>query len=59
MPELPEIETIRRGLERETVGRRVKSVEGMTQADLELLAAQFPGSKSVKKALRARLVQPG
>ena len=27
MPELPEIETIRRGLERETVGRRVKSVE--------------------------------
>ncbi|MGH3308846.1 MAG: DNA-formamidopyrimidine glycosylase family protein, partial [Nocardioides sp.] len=27
MPELPEIETFRRGLERETVGRRVKSVE--------------------------------
>lgn len=27
MPELPEIETIRRGLERDTVGRRVKSVE--------------------------------
>ncbi len=27
MPELPEIETIRRGLERETVGRRVKSVD--------------------------------
>ena len=27
MPELPEIETLRRGLERETVGRRVKSVE--------------------------------
>lgn len=27
MPELPEIETVRRGLERETVGRRVKSAE--------------------------------
>jgi formamidopyrimidine-DNA glycosylase len=27
MPELPEIETIRRGLERETVGRRIKSAE--------------------------------
>jgi formamidopyrimidine-DNA glycosylase len=27
MPELPEIETLRRGLERETVGRRVRSVE--------------------------------
>jgi formamidopyrimidine-DNA glycosylase len=27
MPELPEIETVRRGLERETVGRRVKTAE--------------------------------
>src|SRR5438045_8571966 len=27
MPELPEVETIRRGLEREAVGKRVKSVE--------------------------------
>jgi formamidopyrimidine-DNA glycosylase len=27
MPELPEIETIRRGLERDTIGRRVKSVD--------------------------------
>jgi formamidopyrimidine-DNA glycosylase len=27
MPELPEIETLRRGLERETVGRRIKSAE--------------------------------
>jgi formamidopyrimidine-DNA glycosylase len=27
MPELPEIETLRRGLERETVGRRVKTVD--------------------------------
>lgn len=27
MPELPEVETIRRGLEREVVGKRIKSVE--------------------------------
>jgi formamidopyrimidine-DNA glycosylase len=27
MPELPEIETLRRGLERETVGRRIKTVD--------------------------------
>jgi formamidopyrimidine-DNA glycosylase len=27
MPELPELETLRRGLERETVGRRIKSVD--------------------------------
>jgi formamidopyrimidine-DNA glycosylase len=27
MPELPEIETVRRGMERETVGRRVKTAE--------------------------------
>ena len=27
MPELPEVETIRRGLEREVVGKRVKSVD--------------------------------
>ncbi|HLM62772.1 MAG TPA: DNA-formamidopyrimidine glycosylase family protein [Acidimicrobiales bacterium] len=32
MPDLPEIETLRRGLERETVGRRVKSAE-VTVAD--------------------------
>src|SRR3954464_15687515 len=27
MPELPEVETIRRGLEREVVGKRIKAVE--------------------------------
>jgi formamidopyrimidine-DNA glycosylase len=27
VPELPEVETIRRGLEREVVGKRIKSVE--------------------------------
>lgn len=30
MPELPEIETVRRGLERETVGRRVKTADVRT-----------------------------
>jgi formamidopyrimidine-DNA glycosylase len=47
MPELPEIETLRRGLERETVGRRVKSVD-------------VPSAKTVhrngsRKAFQARL----
>ena len=27
MPELPEVETIRRGLEREVVGKRIKTVQ--------------------------------
>jgi formamidopyrimidine-DNA glycosylase len=47
MPELPEIETIRRGLERETVGRRVKSAE-VAVAD----AVKRNGSK---KAFETRL----
>lgn len=47
MPELPEIETIRRGLERETVGRRVKSVD-VPQAR----AVHRSGSR---KAFQARL----
>ncbi|HEY8525109.1 MAG TPA: bifunctional DNA-formamidopyrimidine glycosylase/DNA-(apurinic or apyrimidinic site) lyase [Acidimicrobiales bacterium] len=47
MPELPEIETVRRGLERETVGRRVKSVEVR-----EAKAVQRNGSK---KAFESRL----
>jgi formamidopyrimidine-DNA glycosylase len=47
MPELPEIETVRRGLERETVGRRVKSVD---LADDELVRRNGSG-----KAFGARL----
>jgi formamidopyrimidine-DNA glycosylase len=47
MPELPEIETVRRGLERETVGRRVKSVEVG-----EAKAVRRNGSK---KAFESRL----
>ena len=37
MPELPEVETIRRDLEKEAVGRRIKTVEvtGSSPFDLE------------------------
>ena len=47
MPELPEIETIRRGLERETVGRRVKSVE--------VPAAKAVNRNGSRKAFQSRL----
>ena len=47
MPELPEIETIRRGLERETVGRRVKSVD--------VPAAKAVHRNGSRKAFQARL----
>ncbi|HEX6570140.1 MAG TPA: DNA-formamidopyrimidine glycosylase [Acidimicrobiales bacterium] len=47
MPELPEIETLRRGLERETVGRRVKSVE--------VPAAKAVQRNGSRKAFQARL----
>lgn len=47
MPELPEIETVRRGLERETVGRRVKSAE--------VDAAKLVRRNGSKKAFQSRL----
>lgn len=47
MPELPEIETIRRGLERDTVGRRVKSVE--------VPVAKTVHRNGSRKAFQARL----
>lgn len=47
MPELPEIETIRRGLERETVGRRVKT------ADVRV--AKLVRRNGSKKAFQSRL----
>jgi formamidopyrimidine-DNA glycosylase len=47
MPELPEIETLRRGLERETVGRRVKSVD--------VHAAKAVHRNGSRKAFQARL----
>lgn len=47
MPELPEIETLRRGLERETVGRRVKAVE--------LPVAKVARRNGSRKAFQARV----
>jgi formamidopyrimidine-DNA glycosylase len=47
MPELPEIETVRRGLERETVGRRIRSAE--------VNVAKLVRRNGSKKAFQARL----
>lgn len=47
MPELPEIETVRRGLERETVGRRVKSVD--------VPVAKVAHRNGTRKAFQSRL----
>ena len=47
MPELPEIETLRRGLERETVGRRIKSVD--------IPVAKAVHRNGSRKAFQARL----
>jgi formamidopyrimidine-DNA glycosylase len=47
MPELPEIETVRRGMERETVGRRVKSVD--------VAVAKATHRNGSRKAFQARL----
>jgi formamidopyrimidine-DNA glycosylase len=47
MPELPEIETVRRGLERETVGRRVKTAD--------VRAAKLVRRNGNKKAFQSRV----
>jgi formamidopyrimidine-DNA glycosylase len=47
LPELPEIETLRRGLERETVGRRVKSVD--------VVVAKATNRNGSRRAFQARL----
>jgi formamidopyrimidine-DNA glycosylase len=47
LPELPEIETVRRGLERETVGRRVKSVD--------VVVAKATNRNGSRKAFQTRL----
>jgi formamidopyrimidine-DNA glycosylase len=47
MPELPEIETVRRGLERETVGRRVKNAE--------VKVAKLVRRNGSKKAFQSRI----
>jgi formamidopyrimidine-DNA glycosylase len=47
MPELPEIETVRRGLERETVGRRIKTAD--------VRAAKLVRRNGSKKAFQSRV----
>jgi formamidopyrimidine-DNA glycosylase len=47
MPELPELETVRRGLERETLGRRVKAVE--------LPVAKVVHRNGTRKAFQSRV----
>ncbi|HET6834360.1 MAG TPA: DNA-formamidopyrimidine glycosylase [Acidimicrobiales bacterium] len=47
MPELPEIETVRRGLERETVGRRVKSAD--------VVVTKATNRNGSRRAFQARL----
>jgi len=47
MPELPEIETVRRGLERETVGRRVKTAD--------VRAAKLVHRNGSKKVFQSRV----
>ena len=51
MPELPEVETVRRGLEKSLVGRTLKSVEAR-RADL-----RFPLPQDMVARLTGRLVQ--
>jgi formamidopyrimidine-DNA glycosylase len=57
MPELPEVETIRRGLEREAVGKRIKSVEvhgtrTVRRQPKKQLITRLEGTK-IKSAKRA------
>ena len=57
MPELPEVETIRRGLEREAVGKRIKSVEvtgtrTVRRQTKKQLISRLEGTK-IKAAKRA------
>jgi formamidopyrimidine-DNA glycosylase len=47
LPELPEIETVRRGLERETVGRRVKSAD--------VVVTKATNRNGSRRAFQARL----
>ena len=51
MPELPEVETVRRGLENHLMGRRIEQVE------LRRLDLRFPFPKGFEAMLRGRLVE--
>lgn len=54
MPELPEVETIRRQLEKEVVGRRIKAVEVRFAGRLNVSAREF-----VRRTAGARIVSAG
>lgn len=56
MPELPEVETIRRGLEREVVGKRIKSVEvtGLRSIRRHSSKKEFAGRLEGAKVKTAR-----
>ena len=51
MPELPEVETVRRGLENHLIGRRIE------QVDLRRPDLRFPFPKGFEAKLRGRLVE--
>ncbi|MED5158661.1 MAG: DNA-formamidopyrimidine glycosylase family protein, partial [Candidatus Thermoplasmatota archaeon] len=51
MPELPEVETVRRGLESHLTGRRIEKIE-LRRADL-----RFPFPEGFATLLRGRLVE--
>ena len=50
MPELPEVETVRRGLEKLILGKTIQSVEvkypKMIQTDLDAFRQDLPGQKA-------------
>ena len=49
MPELPEVETVRRGLEKLILGKTIQSVEvkylKMVQTDLDAFCQDLPGQE--------------
>lgn len=63
MPELPEVETVRRQLEKEVVGRRIKSVDVRFSGRLNVSAAEFvrrtTGSRISAAGRRAKLLLLG
>lgn len=60
MPELPEVETIKRGLQKRIVGRKIKEIvydaPKMLQPNPKTLLASVVGTKIVKVGRRAKLI---
>ena len=59
MPELPEVETIRRGLEREVVGKRIKSVEVSGLRSIRRHKTKKDFISRLEGAYRVRLASEG